>query len=112
MQLGQQPRETRSVAVDPDTSNNDVSEFGDQCRRKALGAFEDDDWHGVYCWTKGWIGSGGGAWLPDTWLLYAVSSLLQGQPRGAVHSLDLGLGAWIAGAQDRAALRWLRGWIV
>jgi hypothetical protein len=61
---------------------------------------------------RGWIGWGGGAWLPDTWLLYAVSALIEGKPRGAVHSLDLGLKTWLEGGADRAALTWFRGGIV
>lgn len=43
---------------------------------------------------------------------YAVSALLEGKPRNAVHSLDLGTRTWLAGAVDRAALTWLRGVIV
>jgi hypothetical protein len=90
----------------------DVARWGEECRAKALAALDAEDWRPVYDWTKSWIGWGGGAWIPDTWLLYAVSALLQGKPRIAVHSLDLGLGFWLAGEADRAALTWCRGAIV
>lgn len=99
-------RKTPPVPIDP---SEDVRAVGEHCQREALIALADDDWHGLYRWTKSWVTSGGGAWLPDTWILYAVSALLKGEPRTAVHALDLGLGTWISGPQDRAALRWCRG---
>jgi hypothetical protein len=71
-----------------------------------------EDWHAAYSWTKGWIGQGGGAWLPEAWLSYAASALLNGQPRIAVRSIDLGLGNWIADELDRAILLWARGSVV
>lgn len=92
--------------------SGDVVRWGDECRAKALVGVEAEDWRSVYDWTKSWIGWGGGAWIPDTWLLYAVSGLLQGKPRIGVHSLDLGLGTWLAGEADRAVLTWCRGAIV
>lgn len=91
---------------------DDVARWGEECRAKALAGLDAEDWRPVYEWTKSWIGWGGGAWIPDTWLLYAVSALLQGKPRIAVHSLDLGLGIWLAGEADRAVLTWCRGAIV
>ena len=91
---------------------SNVARWGEECRAKALAGVDAEDWRPVYDWTKSWIGWGGGAWIPDTWLLYAVSALLQGKPRIAVHSLDLGLGTWLAGQADRAALTWCRGAIV
>lgn len=90
----------------------DVARWGQECRENALAGVDAEDWRPVYDWTKSWIGWGGGAWIPDTWLLYAVSALLQGQPRGAVHSLDLGIGTWLAGEADRAVLTWCRGAVV
>lgn len=90
----------------------DVAAWGAHCREKALVGVRDRDWRAIYDWTKSWIGWGGGAWLPDTWLLYAVSALIEGKPRGAVHSLDLGLKTWLAGDADRAVLTWCRGVIV
>lgn len=90
----------------------DTAAWGAECERLALEALRAGEWRGVYEWTKSWIARGGGAWLPDTWLLYAASSLLQGQPRGAVHSLDLGLRHWLDGSADRAALTWVRGTVV
>ncbi|MEQ7010135.1 hypothetical protein ABN028_28545 [Actinopolymorpha sp. B17G11] len=90
----------------------DVARWGEECGAKALAGVEARDWRPVYDWTKSWIGWGGGAWIPDTWLLYAVSSLLRGQPRNAVHSLDLGIGTWLAGPGDRAGLTWCRGMVV
>jgi len=90
----------------------DVVAWGAQCRAKALAGLHAGDWRPVYDWTKSWIGWGGGAWLPDTWLLYAASAILHGQPRTAVHSLDLGIGTWLAGDSDRTLLTWCRGTIV
>ncbi len=89
-----------------------VAHWAEECRAKALAGLDAEDWRPVYDWTKSWIVSGGGAWIPDTWLLYAVSALLQCKPRIAVHSLDLGLGTWLAGEADRAVLMWCRGAIV
>jgi hypothetical protein len=90
----------------------DVGVFGERCRRDALGALAKQEWAGVYECTKSWVGWGGGAWLPDAWILYAASALLKGEPRGAVNSLDLGLRVWIVGPQDRRALVWLRGMVI
>lgn len=90
----------------------DVARWGKECRAKALAGIDAEDWRPVYDWTKSWIGWGGGAWIPDTWLLYAVSALLQGKPRIAVHSLDMGLGTWLAGEADQAVLTWCRGVVV
>lgn len=90
----------------------DVAAWGAECREKALDGVRAGDWRSIYDWTKSWITSGGGAWLPDTWLLYAVSALIQGKPRIGIHSLDLGLRTWLAGPSDRAALTWCRGVIV
>jgi len=90
----------------------DVARWGEECRAKSLAGLDAEDWRPVYDWTKSWIGWGGGAWIPDTWLLYAVSALIQGKPRIAVHSLDLGIGIWLAGEADRATLTWCRGAIV
>ncbi|NMM23756.1 MAG: hypothetical protein HHJ11_09705 [Phycicoccus sp.] len=90
----------------------DSAVWGQHCKDRALEALVKEDWRGVYDWTKSWVGWGGGAWLPDTWLLYAASALLHGQPRSAVHSLDLGLGTWLEGRADRAVLSWCRGCVV
>lgn len=90
----------------------DVARWGTECRDRALAGVAAGDWRPVYDWTKSWIGWGGGAWVPDTWILYAVSALLQGKPCIAVHGIDLGLRVWLEGETDRAALTWLRGTIV
>ena len=37
---------------------------------------------------------------------------MNGQPRNAVHSIDLALANWITDAADRAILRWVRGHII
>jgi len=101
------------MAFDPSkVPDGDVSRWGADCRAKALAGVAAHEWRDVYGWTKSWIGWGGGAWVPDTWLLYAVSALLEGKPRNAVHSLDLGTRIWLGGAVDRASLTWLRGVIV
>lgn len=101
------------MTFDPATvPGGDVARWGAECRAKALAGVAAKDWRPVYDWTKSWIGWGGGAWIPDTWLLYAVSALLDGKPRNAVHSLDLGLRVWLSGETDRAALTCLRGQIV
>jgi len=62
--------------------------------------------------TKSWVGWGGGAWLTDSWLLYATSALLKNEPKNAIHSLDLGLRTCIEGPIDRAVLTWCRGILV
>ena len=90
----------------------DVARWGEDCKARAVAALGEGDWRGVYDWTKSWIGWGGGAWLPDTWLLYATSALLKREPKNAVHSLDLGLGIWIEGPADRALMTWCRGVLV
>lgn len=76
-----------------------------------LNAVERDDWYSAYMWSKSWV-SQGGATAPDAWLGYALSGLLRGEPRTAVHSVDLGLRSWIAEPMDRAILYWARGAIV
>lgn len=72
----------------------------------------EGDWHRAYEAAKSWIMGGGGAPLPDPWLVYAASALLHGQPKIAVHSIDLGLGHWVEPAEDRAILYTVRGWII
>jgi|SRR5262245_3306306 len=74
----------------------DVAAWGAECRAKALAGVEAGNWRPVYAWTKGWIGWGGGAWIPDTWLLYAVSALLR-------VSRKLLFAVWISG--------WVLGWL-
>jgi hypothetical protein len=88
----------------------DTSE--DAYRTEALSALRADDWHGAYRWAKGWIGQGGGAWIVDPWLVYAASALMNGQPKTAVHSIDLALRSWIAEPADRAILRWVRACVI
>jgi hypothetical protein len=88
------------------------AEFGAEVRRRALAAYEEGDWYGVYGWTKAWVTNGGGAWSIDAWLLYVVSALLHGQPRTPVHSVDIALRTWIEAPGDRAVLRWVRGAVV
>src|SRR5665647_355131 len=103
----------QAVAFDPTkVPGGDVAKWGNECRDRALGALHEDDWRGVYDWTKSWVGWGGGAWLPDSWLLYATSAVLKGEPKTAVHSLDVGLRTWIEGPVDRAVLTWCRGVLV
>jgi hypothetical protein len=89
-----------------------TADFGAETRRLALEAYESRDWYGIYAWTKSWITTGGGAWEVDSWLLYVVSALLHGQPKGAVHSADLALANWIEAPEDRAVLLWVRAYIV
>jgi hypothetical protein len=89
-----------------------TADFGAETRRLALGAYENRDWYGVYAWTKSWITTGGGAWVVDSWLLYVVSALLHGQPKGAVHSADLALANWIEAPEDRALVLWVRAFII
>jgi hypothetical protein len=81
-------------------------------REKAINALAAGAWHDAYQWAKGWISSGGGAWIVDPWLVYAASAQLHGQPRSAVHSIDLALAHWITEPRDRAILLWVRGGIV
>lgn len=84
----------------------------DEFSESAVAALKAEDWHGAYKWAKGWIGGGGGAWIVDPWLVYAVSALMHGQPRTAVHSLDLGLRHWIDAPEDRALLHYVRGTLI
>ncbi|GAB3862702.1 hypothetical protein GCM10028801_28730 [Nocardioides maradonensis] len=90
----------------------DIAAWGRECRDKALAGAAEGDPRAVHDWTKSWIGWGGGAWLPDPWILYTVAGLLEGKPRIAVHSLDIAIRTWLAGASDRAALTWLRGMVI
>ncbi|MBI5231017.1 MAG: hypothetical protein HY876_02505 [Coriobacteriales bacterium] len=96
----------------PPASAEETAVWGLGCERKAVAAVHAGDWRGIHDWTKSWVSRGGGAWIPDTWLLYAASALLKGQPRIAVRSLDLGIGTWLDGVGDRAALTWIRGSII
>ena len=81
-------------------------------RAAVQAALAADDWHRAYQWAKGWIAHGGGAWIVEPWLVYAATSFMMGQPRTAVHSLDLALKHWLHEPGDRAVLRWVRGSIV
>ena len=93
-------------------TTNEVESWGASSRARALQSLADEDWRGTYEWTKSWVSRGGGAWLPDAWLMYSASALLRGQPKVAIHSLDLGLGTWLSGPLDRAAISWCRGLVV
>ncbi len=66
------------------------------------------DWTTTLEAAKAWV-MAGGAWLPDAWLLRAVSQTLHGEPAAAVRELDLGLRHWVQEPGDRAALLWARG---
>lgn len=101
------------MAFDPaKVPGGDVGEWGRKCQASALDALAEGDWRGVYEWTKSWVGWGGGARRVDVWLLYASSGLLKGEPRSAIHTLDLGLRNWIESPIDRAVLTWSRGALV
>jgi hypothetical protein len=104
-EAGDQLTQMALASVDP-------IEHGLETRRLALKAYQARDWHEIYVWTKSWIGRGGGAWVVDAWLLYVVSALLHGQPRVAVHSVDLALRTWIEAAEDRAVLLWVRATVI
>lgn len=107
------PRNDVCVTFDlAEVPGGNIAAWGRECCAQALAGIELGDWRPVHDWTKSWVGWGGGAWLPDTWILHAVSGLLQRTPRLAVHGLDLGLRVWLTGAADRAALTWLRGVVV
>lgn len=84
---------------------------GSEFREQALACLQTGDWRGAHSWAKGWIGSGGGPHI-EPWLVYVASALISGKARDAVHSIDLAIGLWLPGQQDRAALLWLRGCIV
>ena len=62
-----------------------------RCREQSVAAMEFGDWHAAYLAAKWWVAQGGGAWTPETLLLYAVSAVLHGQPRMGVHSIDVAL---------------------
>lgn len=66
------------------------------------------DWTTTFEVAKAWV-MAGGAWLPDAWLLRAVSQMLHGEPVAAVRELDLGLRHWVRDPGDRAPLLWARG---
>lgn len=89
-----------------------MASFGRECRQLAVDAVLENDWRRGHDWTKSWVAWGGGAWLPDAWLLYATSALLKGEPKNAIHSLDVRLRTWIEGPVDRAVLTWCRGVLV
>jgi hypothetical protein len=89
-----------------------VQQWGDHCRLDAVASLESGDWHGAYISAKSWIASGGGARIVDPWLVYAASALMHGQPRTAIHSIDIALQHWISAPADRAILHWARGCIV
>lgn len=55
------------------------------------------------------LGPAMGCALAGSMLGHALSSLMHGQPRCAICSLDLGLGRWVEPAVDRAVLRCARG---
>jgi hypothetical protein len=84
----------------------------DAYRAKIRAGLSAGDWREVHDWTKGWVGQGGGAWLPEAWLAYAAGGILLGQPRTAVHSVDAGLSNWIVAEADRSILLWARGSLV
>jgi hypothetical protein len=86
--------------------------FGIETKRRAMEAYAVRDWQMIYDWTKSWMMSGGGVWMVDAWLLYVISSLLQGWPRSAVHSVDMALGTWIEAPEDRAILHWVRAAVI
>jgi len=90
----------------------DPAKSGLECRDRAVAALCAQDWHAAYEWAKSWIMRGGGAWIAEPWLVYAASAVLHGQPRTAVHSIDLALSHWIADPADRAVLRWVRGCVI
>ncbi len=95
-----------------DVSRPSATASAEEYRDKISDALTAKDWHAVYACTKGWVGQGGGAWLPEAWLTYAASALLHGQPRIAVRSLDLGLQNWITDQADRSILLWARGSVI
>jgi hypothetical protein len=87
----------------------EIAAVGAECRTAAVTAMRERDWRGVYEWTKSWVSRGGGAWFPETWLIYATSGIFHGQPRSATHTCDMALQTWIADPADRAMLHWARG---
>ena len=106
------PLEKKEVERLAALASTDPAAFGAEARQLALSAYEAQDWHGIYLWTKSWITSGEGAWDIDAWLHYVVSALRQGQPRTAVRSVDLALRHWIEAPEDRAILHWVRAAVV
>ncbi|WP_436535946.1 hypothetical protein [Actinoplanes sp. HUAS TT8] len=80
-------------------------------REQAMASLHAGDGLGAYRWAKGWIGAGGGLHI-DPWLVYVASDLLRGQPRNAIHAVDLAIGGWLPGRQDRAVMLYVRGIIV
>lgn len=90
------------------TTGADQVRSGDDYPELVAAALRGRDWYAAYMWSKSWT-SHGGALSPDPWLGHALSSLVHGQSRGAIHALDIGLARWVEPAQDRAVLRFARG---
>lgn len=86
--------------------------WGQKMREEALDCLSQGDWHGAYEDANSWISLGGGAWILDPWLVYVASAMLHGQPRQAVHAVDIPLENWIADPMDRANLHWVRAAII
>jgi len=93
-------------------SAESVVEYAARLRTMAVEALESGEWHPAYLAAKSWISAGGGALLLDPWLIYVASGILHGQPRIAVHSVDLALKAWVQDPPNRAILRWIRGRLI
>jgi hypothetical protein len=83
----------------------------DECRHGAVESLEQEDWYAAYSWAKSWINRGGGGVL-DPWLVYVASALMHGQPRTAVHSVDLALRGWFTDLADRSVLHFVRSRVV
>lgn len=80
-------------------------------RLSAAETLRSRDWRATYGRAKEWVYLGG-AFVPETWLVYAASGIFHRQPRTAVHTLDMALGPWIEHAPDRAILLWARATVV
>ena len=89
-----------------------VIPHGDEYRSRIREGLAAQDWRSPYEWAKSWVGSGGGAQLLDPWLAYVASAMLKGEPRTAVHAIDLALKNWIPDKENRAVLLWVRSRIV
>ena len=89
-----------------------MEQWAADCRLRAGQALAAGDGHAAHGAAKAWVTHGGGSRLPAPWLVHAAGALLQRQPRGAVHALDLGLEHWVEAPPDRSVLLWARGSVV
>ena len=101
----------RSRGEDP-VDVRPTADIAKDCLGEALEALTCHDWSMASVAAKRWVSTGGGAQLPDPWLVYSASDLILGRASTAVSSLDMGLRNWVADPADRSVLLWARGCVL